>query len=75
MQSLAEPEETMLMATKSEKAMLFQEIPSVYGASKYEQKVTDAPSSVSLITSLDIKKNTAIEHLPTFCAVLSGASR
>jgi len=35
---------------------LFEEIPSVYGASKYEQKVTAAPSSVSIITSSDIKK-------------------
>ena len=35
---------------------LFEEIPSVYGASKYEQKVTAAPSSVSIITSTDIKK-------------------
>jgi len=32
------------------------EIESVYGASKYEQKVTEAPSSVSIITSDDIKK-------------------
>ena len=40
----------------SEEQMLFQEIPSVYGASKYEQKVIEAPSSVSLITSSDIKK-------------------
>jgi iron complex outermembrane receptor protein len=35
---------------------LFEEIPSVYGASKHEQKVTEAPSSVSIITSSDIKK-------------------
>lgn len=39
-----------------EESMLFEEIPSVYGASKYEQKVTEAPSSVSIITSTDIKK-------------------
>jgi iron complex outermembrane receptor protein len=35
---------------------LFEEIPSVYGASKYEQKVTAAPSSVSIVTSTDIEK-------------------
>jgi len=35
---------------------LLQEIPSVYAASKYEQKVTEAPSSVSIITSEEIKK-------------------
>ena len=32
------------------------EIPSVQGASRYEQKVTNAPSSVSIITEADIKK-------------------
>jgi len=40
----------------SEEALLFQEIPSVYSASKYEQKVTEAPSSVSIVTASDIKK-------------------
>ncbi len=40
----------------AEETMLFQEIPSVYSASKYEQKVTEAPSSVSIITSDEIKK-------------------
>ena len=42
--------------TMSEEMLLFQEIPSVYGTSKYEQKVTDAPSSVSIITADEIKK-------------------
>ncbi|WP_298038327.1 TonB-dependent receptor [uncultured Desulfuromonas sp.] len=36
--------------------MLFEEIPSVFGASKYEQKVTEAPSSVSIVTSAEIKR-------------------
>jgi len=40
----------------AEEALLFGEIPSVYGASKYEQKVTDAPSSVSIITASEIEK-------------------
>lgn len=40
----------------SEESILFQEIPSVYSASKYEQKVTEAPSSVSIITADEIKK-------------------
>lgn len=40
-----------------EEAVLFQEIPSVFGASKYEQKVTEAPSSITIITAEDIKKN------------------
>ena len=34
---------------------LLQPIPSGYGASKYEQKVTKAPSSVSIITASEIK--------------------
>src|ERR1700688_1814666 len=32
------------------------QVDSVYGASKYEQKVNQAPASVSIITSDDIKK-------------------
>ncbi len=43
-------------APYNEEMMLFQDIPVVSGASKYEQKVTEAPSSVSIITSLEIKK-------------------
>lgn len=35
---------------------LFEEIPSVFGASKYNQKVIDAPASVSIVTSDEIKK-------------------
>ncbi len=32
------------------------EVPKVYGASKFEQKITEAPSSISLVTSDEIKK-------------------
>jgi outer membrane receptor for ferrienterochelin and colicins len=32
------------------------EVPTVVSASKYEQKVTDAPSSITVITSVDIKR-------------------
>ena len=32
------------------------EVPTVYGACKYDQKVTDAPASVSVITAEEIKK-------------------
>ncbi len=42
--------------TSGEEMLLFQEIPSVYSASKYEQKVTEAPSSVSIVTADEIKK-------------------
>ncbi|NOU43787.1 MAG: TonB-dependent receptor [Methyloglobulus sp.] len=34
----------------------FGEIPSVYSASKYEQKVTKAPASISIVTADEIKK-------------------
>ena len=33
------------------------EVPVVYGASKHEQKITEAPSAVSIITADDIKKS------------------
>ena len=39
-----------------EEAMFFDDIPSVFGASKYEQKTTEAPSAVSIITANEIKK-------------------
>lgn len=32
------------------------EVPTIYGACKFEQKVTDAPASVSVITADEIKK-------------------
>lgn len=39
-----------------EEALLFEEIPSVFGASKYEQKVTEAPASVSIVTADEIAR-------------------
>lgn len=36
--------------------LLFQEIESVYAASKYEQKVTEAPSKISIITAEEIQR-------------------
>ena len=35
---------------------LFEEIPSVYGAAKYDQKVNEAPAAVIIITADQIKK-------------------
>jgi outer membrane receptor for ferrienterochelin and colicins len=35
---------------------LFEDIPSVYSASKYEQKVTEAPAFVSIVTADEIQK-------------------
>ena len=36
--------------------ILFQEIPTVVGASKYEQKTTEAPSYISIVTADEIKR-------------------
>ncbi len=43
-------------AQHSTEEIFFREVPSVYGASKFEQKVSEAPSSVSIVTQSDIKK-------------------
>ncbi|HTG01983.1 MAG TPA: TonB-dependent receptor [Nitrospirota bacterium] len=53
--SPAQAEESAASDGNLEDAMLFQDVPLVYGASKYEQKVTEAPSSVSVITASDIR--------------------
>ncbi|MGZ8189766.1 MAG: TonB-dependent receptor plug domain-containing protein [Methylococcaceae bacterium] len=42
--------------SSKEDHFLFQEIPSVYSASKYEQKVSKAPASISIVTADEIKK-------------------
>lgn len=47
---------TEMLASIGQEDLLFGDIPSVYSASKYEQKVTEAPSSVSVITSDEIKR-------------------
>ncbi|MDF1555013.1 MAG: TonB-dependent receptor, partial [Deferrisomatales bacterium] len=39
-----------------EEALLFEEIPSVFGASKYEQKTTEAPAFVSIVTADEIAR-------------------
>ena len=39
-----------------EQSLLFDDIPSVFGASKYEQKTTEAPASVTIITAGEIQK-------------------
>lgn len=49
-------ETASMLEFDAEEAIVFQEIPSVYGVSKFEQKVTEAPSFVTLITSDEIRK-------------------
>jgi len=39
-----------------EGALLFGDIPSVFSASKYDQKVTEAPSLVSIVTASEIRR-------------------
>ncbi len=43
-------------AQEGTEMLLFQEIPSVFSASKYEQKVSEAPASVSIVTATEIKR-------------------
>ena len=42
--------------TKPTETGLFLEIPSVYGAAKYDQKVNEAPAAVIIITAEQIRK-------------------
>ena len=42
--------------TLGKESTLFEEIPSVYGAAKYDQKVNEAPAAVIIITADQIKK-------------------
>lgn len=41
--------------SSSEELILFQEIPSVFGASKYEQKPSEAPASITVISAEEIQ--------------------
>jgi outer membrane receptor for ferrienterochelin and colicins len=43
-------------AESGAEAIVFQEIPSVYGVSRFEQKITEAPSFVTLISSAEITR-------------------
>lgn len=52
----ANAKDPLLLASGDREKMLFQEIPSVYGASKFDQKVTEARASVIIVTGEEIKK-------------------
>ncbi|MDH4163467.1 MAG: TonB-dependent receptor [Nitrospirota bacterium] len=54
--SLSEPPPVMT-ASLGDETLLFQEIPTVTGASKYEQKVIEAPSAVTIVTAADISRH------------------
>jgi iron complex outermembrane receptor protein len=57
-----------------EEDLLFAEIPSVFSASKYEQKITEAPARVSIVTADEIRRygyrtlTEILETLPGFQA-------
>jgi iron complex outermembrane receptor protein len=44
------------LATLSLEQLMEMNVHSVYGASKYEQRVTQAPSSISIVTAEDIRR-------------------
>lgn len=54
--STARAEDLSEMGLLGDELTLFEDIPSVFGASKFEQKITEAPSSVSIVTAVEIKK-------------------
>ncbi len=39
-----------------EEMILFQELPSIFGASKYEQKPSEAPAAISIVTADEIQR-------------------
>lgn len=43
-------------ASGPDETILFEEIPTVYGASKYDQKASEAPASVSVVTGEEIRR-------------------
>ncbi|HEY0681375.1 MAG TPA: TonB-dependent receptor [Steroidobacter sp.] len=45
------------LATLSLEQLMEMNVHSVYGASKYEQRVTQAPSSISIVTAEDIRRS------------------
>lgn len=51
----ARPQDAQV-ASLADESILLQEIPSVYGASKHEQKTSEAPSSVTIVTAADIQQ-------------------
>lgn len=53
--SVAANAEETVAALPTAEAAFFEDIPSVFAASKYEQKVTDAPSNVTIVTAEEIR--------------------
>jgi outer membrane receptor for ferrienterochelin and colicins len=56
--ALADPDSVEVTPTQeidSDEEVVFQDIPSVYGVSKFEQKITEAPSFVTVISSDELR--------------------
>ncbi len=53
---LLEAQDETDFSAGAEEELLFQDIPSVYTASKYEQKVSEAPAKVSIVTHEEIQR-------------------
>lgn len=51
----AQPRGPQEVAAVADESLLFQEIPSVSGASRYEQSISEAPAFVSVVTAREIK--------------------
>ena len=54
--NLAMADEESVSDANEDDALYFDSIPSVFGASKHEQKVTEAPATVSVITAEEIAR-------------------
>ena len=50
------PDSASAQEPRMRETTLFEEIPSVYGAAKYDQKVNEAPAAVTIITAEQIRK-------------------
>ena len=48
--------DTADLETDLSEDVLFEDIESVYSASKYDQKVTDAPARISIVTAGEIQR-------------------
>jgi iron complex outermembrane receptor protein len=55
-EELPAPQEGSGGTAELSESLLFGDIPSIYSASKYEQKVSEAPAAVSIVTADEIQK-------------------
>lgn len=55
-QALADSELVGLDSPSGAEDLLFAEIPSVFSASKYEQKISEAPARISIVTADEIRR-------------------